>query len=63
MNSAGMNLAAAFVKSARSHASKTAVFWGEEELSYDWLRSRAVSVAERLTREFRIQPGDRVALW
>jgi long-chain acyl-CoA synthetase len=63
MNSAGMNLAAAFVKSAQGHGSKTAVFWGEEELSYDWLLSRAVSVAGRLTREFGVQAGDRVALW
>ena len=58
-----MNLAAAFVDSARSHASKTAVFWGDEEVSYESLLLRAASVAERLTREFSIRPGDRVALW
>lgn len=58
-----MNLASQFIDSARRHAAKTAVFWGEEEFSYELLLQRASHVAHRLADEFGVRPGDRVALW
>lgn len=57
-----MNLAQAFAESAKSHAHKTAVFWGDEEISYEQLWSETVWVSERL-RTLGVKPGDRVALW
>ena len=58
-----MNLAAAFVESARSHAAKTAVFWGDEQVSYNSLLAQAGTLAHRLTGGLAVRPGDRVALW
>src|SRR6185503_17349986 len=57
-----MNLARAFVDSASRHRDKTAVFWGNEEISYDVLARSAGGVGAQLT-EKGVQPGDRVALW
>ncbi len=58
-----MNLARTFLDSAERHATKTAVFWGHEEISYDQLRQRASLMAAHLTMDCGVQPGDRVALW
>ncbi|MFM1769830.1 MAG: hypothetical protein RJA22_2359 [Verrucomicrobiota bacterium] len=58
-----VNLASAFAASARANASKTAVFWGEEEHAYATLATRAAWLAGRLQREFGVRPGDRVGLW
>jgi long-chain acyl-CoA synthetase len=58
-----MNLAIAFQNAARTHSGKTAVYWGEDEVSYDALLASSVAVASRLANEFGIKPGDRVALW
>ena len=58
-----MNLTRAFLDSAARHGSKTAVFWGAEELTYDTLQGRAAGVAAHLIEQEKIQPGDRVALW
>ena len=58
-----MNLARTFLDSAERHATKTAVFWGHEEISYDQLRQRALFLAVHLTTDCGVQPGDRVALW
>jgi len=58
-----LNLATAFLNSARVHAGKTAVFWGDEEIAYDALLASTFRVAKRLRDEFKVQPGDRVALW
>jgi long-chain acyl-CoA synthetase len=58
-----MNLATAFVDSARAHSGKTAVFWGDEEICYDKLLGATFHVAQRLSHDFGVRPGDRVALW
>ena len=58
-----MNLARAFIDSASRHSDKTAVFWGNEEISYDLLLRRAAGGAAQLTAHEKAQPGDRVALW
>jgi long-chain acyl-CoA synthetase len=58
-----MNLATAFLDSARLHSSKTAVFWGEAEISYDKFRGAAEHLAHRLTTEFGVSPAARVGLW
>jgi long-chain acyl-CoA synthetase len=58
-----MNLATAFRDAANKHFEKTAVFWGEDELSYGILLRRTTEVCEVLRRDFGIRPGDRVAVW
>jgi long-chain acyl-CoA synthetase len=58
-----MNLARAFVDSASRHHDKAAVFWGNEEISYDLLLRGAAGIAAQLTGKEKLQPGDRVALW
>jgi len=61
--SLAMNLATAFAAGAEKHARKTAVFWGDAEYSYEKLHAQSRWLAHRLQYEFRVQPGDRVALW
>ena len=58
-----MNLATAFLNSARTHAQKTAVFWGDDKISYAALVASTLNVAQRVVRDFGVRPGDRVALW
>jgi long-chain acyl-CoA synthetase len=58
-----MNLTTAFANAARHHTGKTAVFWGTDEITFDQLLRRTSGIATRLTREFGVKPGDRVALW
>jgi long-chain acyl-CoA synthetase len=60
-----MNLTRAFIDSANNHRDKTAVFWGEEEITYAALLKSAVGVRGKLTGEgeLKLQAGDRVALW
>jgi long-chain acyl-CoA synthetase len=58
-----MNLADAFARSAREHSEKTALFWGEAEISYATILSQAHWLAARLAREFSVRSGDRVGLW
>ncbi|HOW67127.1 MAG TPA: long-chain fatty acid--CoA ligase [Candidatus Paceibacterota bacterium] len=57
-----MNLATAFQQSAESHAGKTAVFWGEQEISYQAMLAESRRVATRLQRDMGIRPGDRVVV-
>ena len=58
-----MNLTSAFLDSARHHAAKTAVFWGEAEWTYQRLLRQTSDVAGKLARDFGVRPGDQVALW
>ena len=58
-----MNLATAFAASARKNSAKTAMFWGEQSFTYDWLRERAERVAANLTGVLGVRAGDRVGLW
>lgn len=58
-----MNLFKSFAKASDRRPEKTAICWGDEELSYGWLRDRAARLSARLTDEYGVQPGDRVAIW
>ena len=58
-----MNLASAFAESAKKNPTKPALYWGEEEFTYQELWTQSLAVCERLQNEFGIQPGMRVALW
>jgi long-chain acyl-CoA synthetase len=58
-----MNLAEAFADCAQSHAAKTAIFYGETEITYAQLHAQAQRLAAQLQSDFAVQPGDRVALW
>jgi long-chain acyl-CoA synthetase len=58
-----MNLASSFLAAAEANLEKIAVFWGDAEYSYRHFRDQSCWVAERLQRDFRVKPGDRVGLW
>lgn len=58
-----MNLAAAFNAAVQTHPDKTAVFWGEHEITYTTLERQALAVAGQLTGTFGVKTGDRVGLW
>ncbi|MFN3408609.1 MAG: long-chain-fatty-acid--CoA ligase [Limisphaerales bacterium] len=57
-----MNLASAFLESARAHAARPALFWGERTFSYAEVAELTQRLAARLTA-LGVQPGDRVGLW
>ncbi len=58
-----MNLSNAFARTARSNLKKPALFWGEEEFSYEQFLAQSLWFAEQLRKGFGIKPGARVALW
>ena len=55
-----MNLATAFLESARKCAGKPAIFWGEEVVTYDDLVAQSRWLAKRLSEEMGVKPGERV---
>ena len=57
-----MNLASAFAASAHRHAQKTAIYWGDQEYSFELLLAQARVAASDL-RRLGVNPGDRVGLW
>jgi long-chain acyl-CoA synthetase len=58
-----MNLACAFATSSEKHAGKTAMFWGEAEVTYAGLLDQALRVGQILRDRYQVKPGARVALW
>ncbi|HVU08879.1 MAG TPA: long-chain fatty acid--CoA ligase [Verrucomicrobiae bacterium] len=58
-----MNLAIAFSDCARKHAQKTAIFYGDQEISYAELLTQSQKVAAQLQNHFGVKAGDRVAIW
>ncbi len=58
-----MNLASGFAESARRHAGKPAIFWGEETFSYAQLLEQSLGFAGFLRDSLGVQAGDRVGLW
>ncbi len=60
---ANMNLSTAFAASAERHASKAALFWGEQEYAYSLLLAQARVLTRLLQTRFSVRVGDRVGLW
>jgi long-chain acyl-CoA synthetase len=58
-----MNLAIAFSICAQKSAPKTAIFYGEREISYAELMEQSLKMAAHLQHGLSVKPGDRVALW
>jgi long-chain acyl-CoA synthetase len=58
-----MNLASAFAATAQKHSAKPAVFWGDDEHSYERLLGQSLQLAAHLHRTLGTRPGDRIALW
>ena len=58
-----MNLFAAFAETVARRRHHTAIFWGEAQLTYDWIAQRAAWLSRALAKDFGIQRGDRVAVW
>jgi long-chain acyl-CoA synthetase len=58
-----MNLSESFLRSAATHAGKTAIFHGEALFTYDQLQAQTLAIARFLTETQGIQPGQRIGLW
>jgi long-chain acyl-CoA synthetase len=58
-----MNLAAAFADCAGMHAQKTAIYYGEQEISFAELHAQSLKLAAHLQSHLAVKQGDRVALW
>ncbi len=58
-----MNLAEAFTDCARTHAQKTAIFYGASEISFADLHAQSLRLAAHLQSHLCVKPGDRVGLW
>jgi long-chain acyl-CoA synthetase len=58
-----MNLSHAFASTADNQGRKTAVFWGDQEYSYELLLAQSRFLAGLLYGQFGVKPGDRVGLW
>jgi len=58
-----MNITTAFADVAASAGAKTALFWGDREITYGELREQSRAVALRLRDGFGVRPGDRVGVW
>ncbi len=58
-----MNLATAFSDCAQQHSRKTAIYFGEKEISYEALLAQSLAVGTWLESQLGVKPGDRVALW
>ncbi len=58
-----MNLATAFAATARANSAKTAIYWGEKEVSYAELAAQSRRLAAHLQQKFGIKPHDRVGIW
>jgi long-chain acyl-CoA synthetase len=58
-----MNLALAFAGCAQKHAQKTAIYFGEKEISYAELLAQSQKVAAHLQNNLGVKSGDRVGIW
>lgn len=58
-----MNLATAFLESARKCAGKPALFWGDEVVGYDDIVAQSRWLGHELTANMGVAPGERVAIW
>lgn len=58
-----MSLHATFTGVARTHPGRTAIVWGENEVTYGALLEQTLVLGARLRHDFGVQPGDRVAIW
>ena len=58
-----MNLATAFSTCVEKHAQKTAIYFGDREISYAGLLAQSQKIAAQLQNQFGVKSGDRVALW
>jgi long-chain acyl-CoA synthetase len=58
-----MNLSKAFSDCAEKYPQKTAVYYGELEISYAELIAASRNLAAHLQKTLGVKPGDRVALW
>lgn len=48
---------------AGSSMPRTAIFWGDEKITYGHLLAQVCALSQRLRGEFGLKPGDRVAVW
>jgi len=55
-----MNLASAFTLSCETNRAKTALFWGETELSYEALFQQSLQVGSFLGRATESASGERL---
>src|SRR5467141_331432 len=58
-----MNLPDALTSAARKAASKPAIFYGDQQVTYRELVEQASALAGHLQSDYAVLPGRRVGLW
>lgn len=58
-----MDLSTAFTQTVAAHPHKTAIYWGNDQYSYQQLDHQARWLGHYLTQNLHVKPGDHVALW
>jgi long-chain acyl-CoA synthetase len=58
-----MNLFTAFCSSLEKNGDKTAIFWGDEKVTYNQIGAASSSLTAELIQNHGIKPGDRVGVW
>jgi len=58
-----MSLHEEFLDMAGSSLTRTAIFWGDEKISYARLLAQVRALSLRLRQELGLQPSDRIAVW
>ncbi len=58
-----MNLSSAFATAAAQNGTKTAIYWGKDSWTYEYLETQVRRMAHQLVHQFNVHPGDRVAIW
>ncbi|MGN6385669.1 MAG: AMP-binding protein, partial [Verrucomicrobiota bacterium] len=58
-----MNLFTAFCSSLEKNGDKTAIFWGDEKVTYNQIGAASSSLTAELIQKHGIKPGDRVGVW
>lgn len=58
-----MNLAVRFAESSSKHQAKKAVFWGDDSFDYLHFATESAALAHKLSEEFGVRAGTRVAIW
>jgi long-chain acyl-CoA synthetase len=58
-----MNLASAFGNSCLARSPSAAIYWGDAEITFGQAYRQARQVGERLQRQFKVKPRDRVGIW
>ena len=58
-----MSLHEEFIDVAESSLTRTAIYWGDEQITYATLLAQVRALSDRLRQTHGLKPGERVAIW